>query len=98
MSIHEGPIIEKKGLRSWFSRRSHLSALWLRCHSVPREAVKLPSSLVRMRDRARFVLPCVRDEGRALRLISSYLGVKSRSGGMTEVPIGARERGNECDA
>ena len=68
-----GPIIEKKGLRGWCSRRSHLSALWFRCPGVPREAINFSSSLVRMRDRARVVLPCVRDEGRAMRLISSHL-------------------------
>lgn len=43
-------------------------------------------------------LSCVRDEGRALRLISSHLGTRSRSGGMAEVLKGARERGNECAA
>lgn len=85
ISIHEGPIIEKKGLRGWSSRCSHLSALWFRCPGVPREAMKFSSSLVRMRDRARVVLPCVRDEGRAMRLISSHLGTRSRSGGMGRV-------------
>ena len=74
ISIHEGPIIEKKGLRGWSPRRSHLSALWFRCLGVPREAMNFSSSLVRMRGRARVVLPCVRDEGRAMRLISSILG------------------------
>ena len=92
ISIHEGPIIEKKGLRGWSSCRSHLSALWFRCPGVPREAMKFSSSLVRMRDRARVVLPCVRDEGRAMRLISSHLGTRSRSGGKAEILKGPRER------
>lgn len=98
ISIHEEPIIEKKGLRGWSSRCSHLSALWFRCPGVPREAMKLPSSLVRMRDRARVVLPYVRDEGRAMRLISSHLGKRCRSGGKAEVLKGPRERGNKCAA
>ena len=92
ISIHEGPIIEKKGLRGWSSRCSHLSALWFRCPGVPREAMKFSSSLVRMRDRARVVLPCVRDGGRAMRLISSHLGTRSRSGGKAEILKGPRER------
>lgn len=87
-----GPIIEKKGLRGWSSRRSRLPALWFRCPGVPREAMRLSSSLVRMRDRARVVLPCVRDEGRAMRLISSHLGTRSRSGGKAEVLKGPRGR------
>ena len=93
-----GWIIKKKGLRGCSSRRNRLSALGFHCPGVPREAMKLPSSLVRMRDRPRVVLPCVRDEGRALHLISSHLGTRSRSGGMAEVLKGVRERGNECAA
>ena len=98
ISIHEEPIVEKKRLRGWSPRRSHLSTLWFRCLGVPREAMNFSSSLVRMRDRARVVLPCVRDEGRAMRLISSHLGTRSRSGGKAEVLKGPRERGNKCAA
>ena len=105
ISIHEEPIIEKKGLRGWSPRRSHLSALWFRCLGVPREAMNFSSSLVRMRGRARVVLPCVRDEGRAMRLISSILGQgaevaerpkfsKSRESEATSAPLdrGRNER------
>ena len=42
ISIHEGPIIEKKGLRGWSSRCSRLSALWFLCPGVPREAMNFP--------------------------------------------------------
>ena len=92
ISIHEGPIIEKKWLRGWSSRRSRLSALWFRCPGVPRETINFSSSLVRTRDRARVVLPCVRDEGRAMRPISFHLGTRSGSGGKDEVLKGPRER------
>lgn len=92
ISIHERPIIEKKGLHGWSSRRSHLSALWFRCPGVLREAINFSSSLVRIRDRARVVLPCVRDKGRAMRLISPHLGTRSRSGGKAEVLKWPRER------
>ena len=98
ISIHEEPIIEKEGLRGWSPLRSHLSALWFRCLGVPREAMNFSSSLVRMRGRARVVLPCVRDEGRAMRLISSHFGIRGRSGGKAEVLKGPRERGDKCAA
>ena len=97
ISIHEGPIIEKKGLRGWSSRCSRLSALWFLCPGVPREAMNFPCRWFGCGiERG---LSCPACETRDGRCASSRL-ILGQGAEVAERPqfSKGRERGNKCAA